>query len=262
MANRSQQEETLLQAIAISSLGGQVVSQQDRHTAFQVLTDFKKFDGRIPICLAWLEQERILRHVAPQPQQPTVDNDITVSTKLFALDVLQDFLKTRYSQLEPSDRMALRQAVLTAARQLAPTPSKVVEARILGNKLAALLAGLVVRDFPQRWTTLLEDIFNPTSIAPYGSNYHLNGGLWNVVHGSTDLDNSTNSLSSTAGDDRDGSTMGIKMCLECLKLVAEDCTDSDFNAKVRWSNLSCLLNLNAVCSFCCFSDLLLPLLPN
>jgi hypothetical protein len=27
-------------------------------------------------------------------------------------------------------------------------------------------------------------------------------------------------------------SMGHKICLEILKLVAEDCTDSDFNAKV------------------------------
>ena len=229
MSNRSQQEETLLQAIAISSSGGQAVSQQDRQTAFQVLTEFKKFEGRIPICLAWLQQERILRNAVPPPQ-PTNDNDITVSTKLFVLDVLLDFLKTRYSKLSPTDRLALRQAVLTAARQLAPTPSKVVEARILGNKIAALLAGLIVRDFPQRWTTLLEDVFSPTSVASYGGNHLYSGGLWNAAHSSTDLDSSTNSAS---GEDNDGSTMGVKMCLECLKLVAEDCTDSDFNSKVR-----------------------------
>jgi hypothetical protein len=73
----------------------------------------------------------------------------------------------------------------------------------LGNKIASLLAGLVVRDFPQRWTSLMDDIFTPMQ----------QGGLW---YNSNDQ----------------CETVGVKICLECLKLVAEDCTDSDFNAKV------------------------------
>ena len=32
--------------------------------------------------------------------------------------------------------------------------------------------------------------------------------------------------------DDQSETVGVKICLECLKLVAEDCTDSDFNTKV------------------------------
>ena len=58
----------------------------------------------------------------------------------------------------------------------------------------------MVRDFPQRWTTCIEDLF---------------GNLWSETP-----------------------QMGIKICLEILKNVAEDCTDSDFNAKVS-SNMIC-----------------------
>jgi hypothetical protein len=97
---------------------------------------------------------------------------------------------------------------LTAARQHAPAKSRIPEARILGNKIASLLAGLVVRDFPQRWTSLMDDIFAPMQ----------QGGLW------YNYNNSNN--------DQPCETVGVKICLECLKLVAEDCTDSDFNAKV------------------------------
>jgi hypothetical protein len=67
----------------------------------------------------------------------------------------------------------------------------------LANKLASLLAALMVRDFPQRWTTCVTDLFSQ---------------LW----------------WSNPGD----VMIGNKMCLEVLQLVAEDCTDSDFNSKV------------------------------
>ena len=133
--------------------------------------------------------------------------DVTVSVKLYALELTSDFLRYKYSKLSEQERLALRQAVLTAARQYAPFPYKTTEVRILGNKLASLLAGLIVREFPQRWSTLMNDVFTPVS----------QGGLW------------------YSSDDQ-SETVGVKICLECLKLVAEDCTDSDFNTKVCTEN--------------------------
>jgi hypothetical protein len=249
--SRSQQEETVLRAIVISSsmaIGGQVVPHYDRQTAFQVLTEFKNFDGRIPMCLSWLQQESIRTHNNHTRLSSSsihnsnnnnsngaiiMEENITVPTKLFALDVLSDFLTKRYSSLRPEERLALRQAVLTAARQLAPTRSDVAEARILGNKLATLLAGLIVRDFPQRWTSLMDDVFGGPVVLPNGRG----GGLWctdiNNNNNNNSFNNSSSSLINT-GASEDQSTMGVKICLEVLKLVAEDCTDSDFNAKVRY----------------------------
>ena len=187
------QQQTVLNSIAVSTSLSSTVSQQDRQVAFQVLEEFKAYEGRIPACIAWLNQEK---HVWG-------DADITIATKLYILGILLTFLQKGYAGLQEADRLALRHAVLTAARQLAPLPSS-EENRILGNKLASLLAGLMVRDFPQRWTTFFQDVFVPIRM----------GGLW------------------YDGDDT-VHTMGVLMCLECLKLVTEDCTDSDFNAKVR-----------------------------
>ena len=190
------QQETILRAVVISSsntLGSQPISPSDRQTAFQVLTDFKTYENRIPVCLRWIQQ----------PQHILGDMDVTVSVKLYALELTSDFLRYKYSKLSEQERLALRQAVLTAARQYAPFPYKTTEVRILGNKLASLLAGLIVREFPQRWSTLMNDVFTPVS----------QGGLW------------------YSSDDQ-SETIGVKICLECLKLVAEDCTDSDFNTKV------------------------------
>ena len=46
---------------------------------------------------------------------------------------------------------------------------------------------------------------------------------------------------------RYGERIGIKIGLECLKLVTEDCTDSDFNAKIStWCQNEVLISLNKV----------------
>ena len=189
------QEQTVLRAIALSSGIGNVatVSAQDRQTAFRILEDLKAFDGRITVCISWLQIER----------HSLQNADITVPVKLYAASILESFLQKGYSQLNENDRLALRCAVLTASRQVAPLPIS-DDGRILGNKLASLLAGLMVRDFPQRWTSFFQDVFSPIRV----------GGLWY-----DDLGDKVH-------------VMGVKICLECLRLISEDCTDSDFNLKV------------------------------
>ena len=190
------QEAMILRAIVVSSSAvyqGQMISSQDRQAAFQVLRDFKTYNGRIPLCLKWILDNSTASATTALPS-------ITIATKLYACEQIQEFLKHSYSQLPESERFQVRHAILTAARNLATATTTTAsdgESRILSNKLASLLAAIMVRDFPQRWTTCIEDLF---------------GGLW--IEGSAN-------------------TMGSKMCLEILKLVAEDCTDSDFNAKVR-----------------------------
>lgn len=189
------QQETVLRAIALSSGVGNIatISAQDRQTAFRILEDLKAFDGRITVCISWLQVERhILQNL-----------DITVPVKLYAASILETFLQKGYTQLNENDRLALRNAVLTASRQVAPLPIS-DDGRILGNKLASLLAGLMVRDFPQRWKTFFQDVFSPIQL----------GGLWYVEPGDK------------------VHVMGVKICLECLRLISEDCTDSDFNLKV------------------------------
>lgn len=190
------QQQTVLKAVALSSgVGNQAgVTAQDRQAAFRVLEEFKAYDGRVAVSIDWLDQER---HVDDSGV------DVTVPVKLYAATVVETFLQKGYAKLNENDRLALRYAVLTAARQIAPSPIS-NENRILGNKLASLLAGLMVRDFPQRWTTFFQDIFVPLRM----------GGLW-------------------YDEARDGAhVIGVVICLECFRLVTEDCTDSDFNTKV------------------------------
>jgi hypothetical protein len=198
------EEDTILRAIAISSStvwSGQPISTNDRQAAFGVLEDFSKYPGRIPLCLKWLQQPP-----PPLPQQKSKDesvvrtNDSTVPPKLYAIEILAVFVKHQYAKLSEGERLELRKAALTAATVEASKAR--TDSSILSNKLASLLAALVVRDFPQRWTTMVDDVF---------------GRLWNPTanYNGAELP-----------------SMGRKICLEILKLVAEDCTDSDFNTKV------------------------------
>jgi len=149
--------------------------------------------------------------------------DVTVSGKLFALSVIQEFLKVGYNNLSESDRGQLRSSIVAAARQLAipmgvPSIKMNDSTRILAVKIAALLADLALREFPQRWQTFVSDLFSPFS----------NGGIW-----------------CEAGADAGGNTIGVKICLECLKLITEDCTDSDYNARISTTRRNdILLGLN------------------
>jgi hypothetical protein len=206
------QEQVVLQAIAASSSSKfGVLSPQDRETAFRILEQFKVYERRLPVCLTWIQQDQIIVNVPVLSQQSNNANndrnlmEITVPTKLFALEIIHGTMDKSYGSLNDGERLALRHAVLLAARQLAPLHTT-DEARILGNKIALILARLSVRDFPQRWTNFVQDLFSSTS----------EGGLWNA----------------------DAQTMhelmGIKICLECLKIITEDCTDGDFNSKVSF----------------------------
>eukprot|EP00970_Alexandrium_tamarense_P003318 scaffold529_cov196-Alexandrium_tamarense.AAC.14 len=151
--------------------------------------------------------------------------DVTVPGKLYALGVIQEFLKVGYNSLNDSDRIQLRSSIVLAAKQLAVPSSADTTAikiddssRILGMKIAALLADLALREFPQRWQTFVTELFVPVSA----------GGIW-----------------CESGAEAGAGTVGVKICLECLKLITEDCTDSDFNAKISTARRNdILLGLN------------------
>eukprot|EP00934_Nitzschia_sp_Nitz4_P007801 Nitzschia sp. Nitz4//scaffold105_size73764//38086//42509//NITZ4_005677-RA/size73764-augustus-gene-0.51-mRNA-1//1//CDS//3329532450//7791//frame0 len=201
-APSTQEQDTILRAVVVSSSStwsGQVISSQDRQAAFAVLTEFSNYAGRVPFCLQWLQQ----------PQLVVQGNDCTLPVKLYACEILTTFLKHQYSKLSEQDRIQLKQAAVMAARLEAPKPR--TESTILANKLASLLAALLVREFPQRWTTCIDDLF----------------AMWNP----------------------DQPQIGNKLCLEVLKLVAEDCTDSDFNTKISTKRRNdILIGLNEVSS--------------
>jgi hypothetical protein len=221
MAATSSQQEAILRAVYISSSGqwgttGLLITPTERQQAFQVLQDFSQnFSGRVLLCLEWLQTPTLLL-----PTQTVGPVDVTIAAKLYACAIVAESLKkSQYTKWREEDRLRLRQSVLVAAQHQARLPvtgvttvasnkSATASTQPLANKLATLLAELLVRDFPQRWTTCVSDLFSQ---------------LWTNHEG--------------------GVQIGNRMCSLILQLVAEDCTDSDFNSKVRilCFQMSCFL---------------------
>lgn len=213
--------ERLLQAIAISSgANGIIVAHQQRLEAFQSLEQFKSYPGRVTSCIELIGRRSILSVIGS-------DNvDVTVSAKLYALGIIEEFLKIGYSGLNESDRGQLRTSILLAARQLSVPSAGALPGdgsrRILAIKVASLLSELALREFPQRWQSFVSDMLSPVS----------NGGLW-----------------CEKGADAGDATIGAKICLECMKLITEDCTDSDFNSKISTTRRNdILLGMNEMSS--------------
>jgi Exportin-5 family len=251
--------------------------QRERQAAFALVEEFKTaYAGRIPLAISWLTttttgigaSSRILYGGAW---------DVTAPAKLLACEVLHLFLQKQYAAMaSESDRVQLRNAVLQACRVAAvasmfadnssnasgsngrnnnvgggsatpPSPSDLhSELRILSKKLSALLEGLVIREFPQRWTTFADDVFAPLllSAGDGGSSSSSNpvrpagGGLWYTAD-PVDPNAVTKPATSIH--------LGVNICLEMLRLVAEDCTDSDFNAKISTTRRNdVLIGLNEV----------------
>jgi len=201
------QRQSLLGAIAISSgaAGFGTITSQQRADAFSNLEHFKTYPGRIAACVEIIGCDSL--QISGVGNAPV---DIIVPSKLYALGVIQEFLKAGYNSLNESDRGQLRSSIVRAARQLTMTSDTTCikmndSARILAVKIAALLADLALREFPQRWQSFVSDLFSPVS----------SGGMW-----------------CEAGAYAGSNTIGVKICLECFKLITEDCTDSDYNARV------------------------------
>lgn len=216
MATTTTTDSTLLlRAIYASSSGqwgttGQLITHDERQQAFRVLQDFsQRYDGRVPLALEWLQTPTL---TLATPAEPL---DVTMPAKLYACEIVADSLKkSQYAQWSEPDRLRLRQAVMVAAQQRARQPISIITTNPLANKLASLLAELVVRDFPQRWTTCISDLFSQLWTNPQLQ--ESNGG----------------SAAAAAGGGGGALQIGNRMCLQVLQLVAEDCTDSDFNSKV------------------------------
>ena len=203
------QRQSLLEAIAISSGAGHGnnITSQQRLDAYSNLEQFKSYPGRMAACVEIIACDTLQISSAGNG---SVVMDITVPSKLYALGVIQEFLKVGYNSLNEAERGQLRTSIVRASQQLIVASSVTSvktsdSARILAVKLASLLADLALREFPQRWQTFVSDLFSPVS----------SGGMWCEANANAGCN-----------------TIGVKIGLECLKLITEDCTDSDYNARV------------------------------
>ena len=220
---QQQQQDTILRAIYVSSSGtwpdGQLITSTERQQGYTILQEFSssQYTGKIQLCLQWLQQTSLQFYSSSTNGQQQVV-DCTIAAKLYACEIISDCLKKlHYSQWNENDRIQLRTSILIASKYQAIAPiindssqynnlisnnNNSSTSVPLANKLSSLLAELMIRDFPQRWSTCISDLFTQ---------------LW------------SSSSTSTEGIPQ----IGNRMCLQILQLVAEDCTDSDFNSKVR-----------------------------
>ena len=106
--------DELLEAIAISSGAGLGnISSQQRSDAYSNLEQFKSYSGRMAACVEIIGCDTL--------QISSVGNvsvDITVPSKLYALGVIQEFLKGGYNSLSEAERGQLRTSIFRAAQQL------------------------------------------------------------------------------------------------------------------------------------------------
>ncbi|GKY93691.1 hypothetical protein MPSEU_000336300 [Mayamaea pseudoterrestris] len=228
-SNNFSSADQLLWAIAASS--SPLTLPSERQQAFNVIESFKQGnnEGAMAVCLQWLVQSEVIVYQHSSLNAAAAMN-VTVPVKLLACEVITKFLKQSYASIGEVDRLQLRQAVLTSCQQVvvaasgmngAPPFLSPAEARILARTLAAVLQGLVVRDFPQRWETFCSDIFSPLSPGSMG--------LW---------------YNAAAGEQPH---LGVSIVLQVFRLIAEDCTDSDFNAKISTQRRNdILIGLNEV----------------
>ena len=254
----------LLKAIAIESLHLSEYTNVERQESYRILQEFQFIGGtaalppdlqlqrvqeKIALCIHWIQQMHPITYQPPlqqQQQQQQQPYNITTATKLLALEVLHQFIVTvgntnYYQQICHNDttRTEFRTAILNGARIIASTSSSLgaasssnnsggtntnhsnskSEIRILARKVAVVLKDLILRDFPQQWMSLGNDLYHPVT------------GLW-FCCSNDGTNSSANSSTATASPAADNMMIGQQICLECFKLVAEDCTDSDFNVKI------------------------------
>ena len=247
------QEFQLIGGLSSSSSSSSFDLQQQQQQQQQQ----QRVQEKIALCIHWIQQiHPILYPPSPQQQQPQYN--ITTATKLLALEVLHQFIVATvhttnyYQQICHNDttRLEFRTAILNGAHIIAssfssssspssaipentstnirtnPRNTTISEIRILARKVAVVLKDLILRDFPQQWMTLGNDLYHPTT------------GLWCASrrptnHSSTN-NGSNHPMVNTANNSTTTATtmIGQQICLECFKLVAEDCTDSDFNVKI------------------------------
>jgi len=240
--------DQILHAIAVSSgvaVGG------DQRQAFAVLQRLQENRSQqqqqqVQLALQWLQTPVIVYNNT---------YDVTTPTKLLALQLIQTFLETPglYVNLSQTDREALRHSLLQAAHVVVvwneqeqqktdsqtgnsstSMPATSSNARILVKKIAAILEELVIRDFPQRWTTFATDVLSPMVFTADKSS--AGGGLWYAPLNDTNNTNTQHPIH-----------LGVTICLECLKRIAEDCTESEFNAKVSTKRRNdVLIGLNEI----------------
>ncbi len=188
------QYQLLLSAVAISANPMISSKPEDKQQAFTLLSQFKESNNAAQAAFYLLERAELHQYG---------NQDYTIQVHLYALQTLLSTLSKHYSSLNQSDRHTFRSRLLSLISKTLPSQQVTIP------KLASLLSDVILRDFPQRWTSLLDDLM---------------------------------SLFTT-------SSSAAQIVLNAVTIVTEDCTDSDFNSKVATARRNDVLQgLNEISS--------------
>lgn len=152
------------------------------------------------------ESPELAFHAASAILTPTSGGVAPQFALMFGLSCLEKLATARWNELSDEDKVAVRSTAVAAAwRSTAAEPSYV------RNKKAALVAQVALREFPQRWPTMAEEL---------------------VLRESSDA------------EARDA-LLELSFC--ALAELAEDCTDADYNGRLPPKRRTDVLKaLNAV----------------
>jgi len=186
----SQQYNLILSAIA-------VCSNPTRHSA----STFKESHNMLDLFMRHNEANRMsaaqtFLNMLSMHSHTVNGLDITLETKLYSLQCLKNFIEECHAGFDQQTRQKFRERLLEIIvdtfQSAQPNPA---HASVLSSKFGICVSDLVLRDFPQFWNSLLDDLIT--------------------------LLTSGNHTSAIA--------------LRCMCHVVEDCTDSDFNSKISTS---------------------------
>lgn len=87
----------------------------------------------------------------------TAENTHNSHLQFFAFQIIEHYIKSRYSSASVSEQLHVRQFVRQWI-QLLCLPKSQLEPRFILNKAAQIFAMIFVRDYPQRWPSFFNDI--------------------------------------------------------------------------------------------------------
>ena len=114
---------------------------------------------------SWDERQRIEAYLQQQKQSPVFVSFLsyilsteaeahTISVRLMTLSLLQDWIATSWNSLNVENQTAVLQSILGASGSASITGAP----KSFKVKLASVLANIALRQFPQLWSTFIEDM--------------------------------------------------------------------------------------------------------
>lgn len=82
------------------------------------------------------------------------NNHSNDSIQMFALTILNDWIKGLYNKIADSIKVTIRQSLLS----LITSSVCIINNKVLRTKLAVIISNIAIRQFPTHWPTFLDDL--------------------------------------------------------------------------------------------------------